>query len=231
MFGIIYLITSTLGKIGSKINETVDNIRKEKKTTKEYYGHKMWIDRKGRFRDSNTGEQLTIGTIYGDPLHHTYILDSHRRPIKDITQEAINKAERENKEKCIKNNGTAYQIDGFNNYHTDENCQGLRYRDINNNKIYVIRKWNGIGYYMDISNGMFVRMCDTSIKIKKETMMLKNIGEYNPNDDIRYIEVIKDQNERQKRFVEKNKRINYLNDKDPNKHFLNVCNFEKELFV
>lgn len=232
MFAIFYGLLSLFGYTGSKIQNGITNIRKENETTGEYYGKKMWIDSKGRWRDSATGECLTIGTIHGDPSGHLYILDSHRKPVKDITQDAINEREKENREKCIEKNHMAYQIGIKDDYHVRDKCKGLRYKNVKTGEIYVVRKWKYEEFYMNIQNGMFVSVSDDNIQVTRNAIDISNKDkEMLWNKFIKDTnKIIEEQNERQRNFIEKYGHINYLNEYDPNDRLIHYIPSLDEIF-
>lgn len=190
MFGIIHTVLAAFGAIGSKIEEICIDAKNKKERVSTTYGHPMWLDQKGRWRDIKTDKHLYIdpkNKLYGD--NHLYIYEADSgKIIKDVTQDKIDKAEKESKKEALAKRETVYRLGTVHDAHRYDPCKGYRYKDTETGDIYVKRYFNSIGrLLLRVSDGMLIRLDDgfdnTETDRKKSAENEKRKSEWEKNKE------------------------------------------------
>lgn len=183
MFGILYLITGLVGKIGWSIKKNSRNIKCAKRT----YNSKTntYIDMYGVERTPNGKYCKTTTDIKtGDIVQY----NNNYQIIRNISEE--------DRIKEYANDCYTVVRDSENRVFKDEKkyIVGVRYTDKKTGKKYVIRMFevedNGkkhrLHFYMDANNGKLIRLTDGEIlygTYKNQYIIQKFINSYNYNVD------------------------------------------------
>ena len=202
MFGIIYLLYGGTVRIVRSIKKSIaDSVAMER----------TWNDEPGLYRDSlskrysiKTGNQMTF-TI--DERGHRVYKSIKGSECIDLTQMNMDKDyndakyNRKSGQTVVRlNENYAQQKQDQSSLH---GCKGVRYKDLDNGKIYVVRCWDSLRdrekwdnnekiyqerikdipescFYMDITNGKLVRVKDNTYDEKRELM--ESFGKYSQKE-------------------------------------------------
>lgn len=180
MFGILYLITGLVGKIGWDIKESRENIKCAKRTYNSEtntYKDMYCVERKTNGEYCHT----TINPYTGDLVQY----DKNHHIIRNFSEEERLKV-------ANQPGSTVIKMSEINMYNQDNYIAGVRFVDKKTRDEYVIRSFriepddSGIGYgvyfYMNASNGNLVRITDGERKygkLKDEDLIQNFITNYN----------------------------------------------------
>lgn len=181
MFGILYtLFQGGIYLVGNARNAMINAENKKK-----YYraSSNSYIDYRGVWRNVSNNEALRVDTVNGDKC---VIEERTKRVVRNVSED--NRIEA--KAQAIKDGKTVYKYsDGIRPGVIDDGCVGTIYKDIETDRMYVIRRMpNHCDYYMDIETMKLVRITDESLKIynpypSKKSKMLSDIQFYNKDQD------------------------------------------------
>lgn len=180
MFGILYLITGIVGKIGWSIKENNTNIKCAKRT----YNSKTntYIDMYGVERTPNGKYLHTTRNPYtGDLVQY----NKDHKIVRNFSEE-------ERQKESMQSDCTVIKMSETNMHNPYDHIAGVRFMDKKTKNEYVIRSFrvepynNRKGYcvyfYMDASNGKLIRITDGEKKygeLKDEKAINDFITTYN----------------------------------------------------
>lgn len=189
IIGIVSVSMVGLGTVGNFLTRTNHDIENRKEAKKKYEEHNnpscTYIDYYGVLRDLFTNEQVEVERdLRGHTIAYTYnSRTGEKKFLRDITEEQkSNEFEKaanderynhKNTVKIYKLNNEILEEKGGWEYNKEQDplyVEGDRYRDLKTRKLYVIRKVRlksdpkkETFFYMDISNGHFVRRTDGQV--------------------------------------------------------------------
>ena len=173
LFGLIYTAFTLGTKAAMSIKDNAENEKYRQEAI--HKNEQSYIDSKGYSCSVENGRRVMYANEYlngYDKLPDKVLkYVDNGEIIKNFSKEEREQLETYYYNEAKKTNKTVYRIGGkFDNYSDvgSGKPKGYRYKDLNTNAIYVIRKFNGIKFYMDIKTGLLVRKTDGQIK-REET--------------------------------------------------------------
>ena len=133
-----------------------------------------YIDSRGQDRDL-----ITNKVVYSTELPNGDIVfkDKHGNITSNVSENIRNA----NKEESIFKGKTTYKC-GEDFHDMTKKCCGEYFKDLYNNKVYVIRKVKDLCFYMDSESGLLIRLTDSESKIQK--LLKENNCNYKSNSEI-----------------------------------------------